>query len=308
MMGTHLNDQVAIVSGGGGTIGGAIARGLAAEGAKVVVLDYGGPATQIGAGTKSPADAIVAGISAAGGTAVAAYGNVADEQAVVRVVEETLLRWNRIDVIVHAAGIVDNRPLTEIPASAWDEMLAVHLKGGFLLAKHVIPAMRRQQYGRLIFVASEAAWGGFGVNFLPSYAAAKAGLLGLMMHCATTYYKDGITANAIWPRAASRLSAASVGATSLPADPEMGPEHNVPATLYLASREASWVNGAIFWLAPKQIRLVRRPEIEITLQWEGPWDIDRFFARFEPTFARAVPARPKVDKSGLINTLEQAQE
>jgi 3-oxoacyl-[acyl-carrier protein] reductase len=179
---------VALVTGGSGGIGSAICRRLAEAGAAVVV--------GYGRGERA-ARAVVRDIEAAGGRAVALGADMRDAAAPAELVDRSEDALGPVDVLVANAGISRPAPFHEVDAAAWDEMLAINLRGPFLLARRVVPGMRSRRFGRVLFMSSVAGFTGGIVG--PHYAASKAGLHGLTHHLASRTAPDGVTVNALAP-------------------------------------------------------------------------------------------------------------
>jgi 3-oxoacyl-[acyl-carrier protein] reductase len=183
-----LAGRLALVTGGSGGIGKAIAVGLAAEGLSVAV-SYGSRAR--------PAEELASQITAAGGKAAAFRADLRRAEAageLVTAVEDAL---GPVDVLVSNAGLGRAQPLEEVFAGDFDEMIAVNLRAPFLLAQRALPAMRARGFGRILFMSSIAAFTGGIVG--PHYAASKAGLHGLTHFLAARVASDGITVNALAP-------------------------------------------------------------------------------------------------------------
>ncbi len=185
---SSLRDRVALVTGGSGGIGAALCRALAAEGAAVAVHHGRG---------REAAERVVAGIEASGGRAVALGADLSAAEAPVRLADAAQEAIGPLDVVVANAGLGERRTLDEVTLEDWEATLAVNLRAPFLLAQHVVPGMRERGFGRLLFVSSVAAFTGGVIG--PHYAAAKAGLHGLVHFLASRLAADGITANAIAP-------------------------------------------------------------------------------------------------------------
>lgn len=183
-----LEDRIAFVTGGSRGIGRALAIALGRAGAHVAV----------GYREHRPeALEVVTELRRTGRRACAVGGDVSDEAAVVRMVEEARAALGEIDVLVANAGVAPVAGLDELDVATFDRTIAVNLRSAFLLARAVLPSMRRRRYGRLLFVSSTAAQVGGVVG--PHYAASKAGLLGLMHGYASRLAAEGVTANAIAP-------------------------------------------------------------------------------------------------------------
>lgn len=181
--GTLLRDRVALVVGGAGGIGAAIAQGFCGEGATVVVADR---------------DAVVArsmaeGMGADGSVAL----DVTDEDSVEAAVQEVLAAHGRIDVLVNSAGILTESPLTEMSLKLWQETLDVDLTGTFLVCRAVAGHMVARGEGRIINIASQL--GIKGGRGLTHYSAAKAGVIGLTKALALELAGHGVLVNAIAP-------------------------------------------------------------------------------------------------------------
>jgi 3-oxoacyl-[acyl-carrier protein] reductase len=177
-----LDGRIAIVTGAARGIGRAIALGLGAEGASVVVAD------RDGAGAEQAAGEI-------GGRAVKA--DVSNEADVARMAEETLAAYGRIDVLVANAGVATSAEVVDMPLAQWLETIAIDLTGVFLCARAVLPAMIGQGSGRIVAIGSQL--GLRGAPGLAHYSAAKAGVHGFVKALAREVAGHGITVNAIAP-------------------------------------------------------------------------------------------------------------
>ena len=199
-----LDGKVAIVTGAGGGLGKEHALLLAKEGASVVVNDLGGARDGTGSGT-SMADGVVEEIKAAGGSAVANYGSVTDDDAAAGMVKAALDNFGRIDILINNAGILRDRSFKNMTDAEWDAVIDVHLRGAYLATKHVWAQMLEQgEGGRIIMTSSTSGLiGNFGQT---NYGAAKAGLAGFMRVLALEGMKYGITVNVLAPGALSRMT------------------------------------------------------------------------------------------------------
>jgi 3-oxoacyl-[acyl-carrier protein] reductase len=178
-----LADRVALVVGGAGGIGAAIAEAFCAEGATVVIADRSGPA-----GEKA---------AAAVGAAGAVELDVTSAASVDAAVRRVLADHGRIDVLVNSAGILTEAPLVEMSLQQWQETLDVDLTGVFLTCRAVVPHMVRRGEGRVITIASQL--GIKGGRGLAHYAAAKAGVMALTRCAAMDAAEHGIRINAVAP-------------------------------------------------------------------------------------------------------------
>jgi 3-oxoacyl-[acyl-carrier protein] reductase len=184
MADTAFEGRVALVTGASGGIGRRIAEGLAAHGA-AVALHY--------ASNPDPANELAAALPRA-----AAFGaDLGDSRAPDRLVDDVEAALAPLDILVanHGAGRVAQ--LDEVDAAAFDAMLAINLRAPFLLARRVLPGMRKRGFGRLLFMSSVAGLTGGIIG--PHYASSKAGLHGLTHYLASRAARDGVTVNALAP-------------------------------------------------------------------------------------------------------------
>lgn len=181
-----FDGRTALVTGGAGGIGLAIARQLAEGGASVVLLDLERQALDVAAASLAEPRHHLA-------LAVDVTRPAGVEQAVATVLEAT----GRIDILVNSAGVALLERAGEISEAAWERTLAVNLTAPLLLAQAVAPAMRRQRHGRIINLASQASV--VALRRHAAYCASKAGLVGLTRVLALEWASDGITVNAISP-------------------------------------------------------------------------------------------------------------
>jgi 3-oxoacyl-[acyl-carrier protein] reductase len=180
--------RVALVTGASGGIGGAIARGLAADGIAVAV-GYGSGA--------EAAERVAAEIAEAGGRAVTVGADLRGAGAPAELVDAVERELGPVDILVANAGLSRIQALEDVSAEDFDEMLAVNLRAPFLLAQRTVPAMAERGFGRVLFVSSVAAFTGGIVG--PHYASSKAGLHGLTHFLAARLAGSGVTVNAIAP-------------------------------------------------------------------------------------------------------------
>ena len=184
--GRDFDGRTALVTGGAGGIGLAIARQLAEGGARVVLVDLERQALDVAAASLAePRHHLALAVDVTRPEGV--------EQAVATVLEAT----GRIDILVNSAGVALLEPAGEVSEAAWERTLAVNLTAPLLLAQAVAPAMRRQRHGRIINLASQASV--VALRRHAAYCASKAGLVGLTRVLALEWASDGITVNAISP-------------------------------------------------------------------------------------------------------------
>lgn len=225
-----FTDRVAIITGAGGGLGRSHALLLASLGAAVVVNDVGGSVDGSGA-SHSAADAVVAEIEAAGGTALADYSSVSEPEAARRIVANALEEFGRVDVVVNNAGILRDRTFVNLTEEEIHGVLDVHLRGAFYVTQPAFAHMKEHGYGRIILTSSGSGiMGNFGQS---NYAAAKMGLVGLMNVLALEGAKYGIKVNTIAPIAATRMTKGILGEIY----DYFRPELVSPAVAYLASED-----------------------------------------------------------------------
>jgi NAD(P)-dependent dehydrogenase (short-subunit alcohol dehydrogenase family) len=188
----RLEGKVAIVTGGARGIGFARAQRFAREGAKVVIADL----------LREEGQAAAAAILSAGGAALFVEVDVSVEDKVAGLVDDTFGQFDRINILVNNAGVLDprNTTVTDLRRDDWDRVLAVNLTGAFLCAKHVLPTMVEQKSGSIVVIASiDASTGYSKPHAQVAYAASKGGLLALTKSLAGSYGGSGIRCNAICP-------------------------------------------------------------------------------------------------------------
>jgi NAD(P)-dependent dehydrogenase (short-subunit alcohol dehydrogenase family) len=237
----RYDGRVAIVTGGARGIGLAHVQLLAAKGARVVVADLGG-AVGGGGSDSTPADQVVAEIRAAGGDAVACGGDVADDEGAAAIVQAALDAFGRIDALVNNAGIHVAADFVDQTAEQFERMLRVHVMGTVKVTQAAWPHLVASGSGRIVNTTSESILGF--VDGSTSYATAKGAVFALTRRLAVEGAPHGLHANAIAPRASTRMSAHLVD--DMRADPSvtdervdayldfMSPRHNAPAVGYLA--------------------------------------------------------------------------
>ena len=183
-----FSDKVAVITGGGRGIGRAIALKFAQEGAAVVVA----------ARTKSQIEAVAKEIRDAGGRSTAVPADVAEEKDCGRIIGAAEAQYGRVDILVNNAGEYGPvKPVEEIMPAEWDRVIAVHLRGAYLLTRLVLPGMYARASGVILNISSLSAKSAFGWG--SPYAAAKAGMLGLTRVSAAEAARKGVRVNAICP-------------------------------------------------------------------------------------------------------------
>ncbi|MET9885000.1 SDR family NAD(P)-dependent oxidoreductase [Streptomyces sp. NPDC006430] len=267
-MGNFLAGKVVAVTGAGRGIGRAVALAAAAEGAKVVVNDYG-VGIEGGEPTSEIAEAVVKEIVAAGGEAVAVADDISTMAGGQRIVDTALAQYGRIDGVVCVAGILRERMLFNMSEEEWDPVVATHLKGTFTVFRAASAVMRRQGSGTLIGFTSGNHQGSVAQA---NYSAAKGGIISLVRSAALGLAKYGVTANAVAPVARTRMSA------NVPMElKEIGEPEDVAALVtYLLSDRAVAVDGEritgqVYTIAGPKIAVWAQPRELRAGYAEGSW-------------------------------------
>ncbi|ARX87748.1 MULTISPECIES: SDR family oxidoreductase [Streptomyces] len=244
--------RVVIVTGAGRGLGRAHARAYAAEGAWVVVNDLG--AGLDGSGSSGdPAHGVVEEIRAAGGEAVAHYGDVATPDGAASLVTTALETYGRLDTLVNNAGFLRDRMLVNLEEDDWDAVVRVHLKGHFLPLRHAAAYWRTESKAgrapRACVINTSSGAGLSGSVGQGCYSAAKAGILGLTLVAAAELAAYGVRVNAIAPAARTRMTERTFADTmAAPVDggfDAMAPENVSPLVVWLGS-DAAGVTGRVF--------------------------------------------------------------
>lgn len=287
-----LDERVAVVTGAGRGIGASVARLLAKEGARVVVNDLGVTLDGTGGG-KGPAQGVVDEINASGGTAVVNGDDVADFRSAEAIVNQAIDMFGKLDVLVNVAGILRDRMVFNMSEEDWDAVIRVHLKGTFNTVRHASAYWRREPdvEGNRRIINFTSSSGLHGAPGQPNYAAAKMGIVGLTYSCANALRPYGVTANAISPGAATRMT------ESVPDDrrrsgsggaDERSPDNVAPAVAYLASTRSTWCTGQVISARGYGIGLYNVPEMIRQVVSSGPWDLETAATLIESTFRPAV--------------------
>jgi len=185
----RFENEVAIISGGADGLGKGIAWRIASEGGSVALFDVNEKMLQktVGEFRKS-------------GLTVESYGvDVSSESAVQKAIQEVEKKFGRVDIMVNSAGIVGptNTKITDYKVEDYDKIYAINLRGSFLMTKYAVKAMEKNNYGRILLIASIA--GKEGNPFMAGYSSMKAGVIGLVKGIGKEYAETGITVNGLAP-------------------------------------------------------------------------------------------------------------
>ncbi|MDP6455782.1 MAG: SDR family NAD(P)-dependent oxidoreductase [SAR202 cluster bacterium] len=288
-MGNRMEGRVVIVTGSGRGIGREVAHWMAADGASVVVNDLGGAVD--GEGTSdSPAEQTAQEIRDKGGSAVANFDSVADYESAGKIVQTAIDNFGRLDAVCHVAGILRDRMIFNMTEAEWDAVLQVHLYGAFNMVRQAVPHMINQGYGRLVLYSSGS---GLGSSGQANYSAAKEGMVGFVRSLAKELAPYGITANAVYPGGATRMTAtvpdssrqlraAAVAPTQqrtqgepIQGPPEASdPANNAPKAVYLCSEAASDITGQVIGTSGWQMTLYSPRHVTKSIHKNGRWTLD----------------------------------
>jgi NAD(P)-dependent dehydrogenase (short-subunit alcohol dehydrogenase family) len=287
---TDLSGKVAVVTGAAAGLGRAEALGLARLGATVVVNDIA---------AALDASDVIDEISALGSKAVAVAGDISERSTADELVA-TADGLGGLSIVVNNAGITRDRMLFNMSDEEWDLVIAVHLRGHFLLTRNAATYWRNKAkdaggsvYGRIVNTSSEA--GLVGPVGQANYGAAKAGIISLTSTAARALGRYGVSANAICPRARTAMTADVFGEV---ADIEEGeidplsPEHVVSLVQFLSSPAAARVNGQVFIVYGPSVTLVSAPTAEHKFDADGAaWEPAQLSSTLEGYFAGRDPEK-----------------
>ena len=301
-----LREKVAVVTGSGRGLGLAYARDLASAGAKVVVNDVEGDV----------AAAAVKSIRAAGGTAVAEVAAVGPADAAQAVVDRAVSEFGRLDVMVTNAGVIRDTVLWKMSDDDFDTVIGVHLRGTFTCARAAAVRMREQgQGGRIVCVGSPTGQRGtFGQT---NYAAAKAGIVGMVRTWAQELARAEITVNAVVPVAATGMTETVPFLEPYVQALERGeqlpefarkvlafgsPEDAAGLVTFLASDAAAGITGQAIGVGGDRVSLWSHPQQVVAAFADGGWTADAVAAAwpttlgpFTQTVGEQLPSPPPKD-------------
>lgn len=289
-----LEGRVAIITGAGRGIGREHALLFAAEGAKVVVNDVGGALD--GSSTESsPAEEVVAEITAMGGDAVANHDDIADWQGGARLVQSALDAFGELHVLVNNAGILRDRVLVNLSEDDWDSVINVHLKGHFVPTRHAAAYWREQAKAgktvRASIINTSSTSGLLGNVGQSNYGAAKAGIAAFTVIIAEELGRYGVRANAIAPAARTRMTESTPGLSDYvvkPADAAVfdvwDPANISPLVATLAMEDCD-STGQVYFVQGGTVRLFQNWTMTATLEQDDRWTVAQL-ATLLPTLVK----------------------
>jgi NAD(P)-dependent dehydrogenase (short-subunit alcohol dehydrogenase family) len=274
----ELEGRVAIVTGAGRGIGREHALLFAAEGAKVMVNDLGGNPDGTGADT-SPAQQVVDEITAAGGSAIANFDDVADWDGARRMIDQAVTTFGDLHILVNNAGILRDRMLVNMSAEEWDAVIRVHLRGHFCPTRWAAAYWREQsksgREGWRSVINTSSASGLFGNPGQTNYGAAKIGIATFSMIADSELARYGVRVNAIAPAAVTRLTSGVSPAVSDASTDEWSPiaaSNIAPFVAYLATEDCP-IHGRIFLVSGGTVHLFQPFAIIDAIEKDGLWSV-----------------------------------
>jgi len=286
-----LEGRVAIITGAGRGIGREHALLFAAEGARVVVNDLGGGLD--GSSTKdSPADEVVAEITAFGGEAVANHDNVTTWEGGERLLATALEAFGDLHVLVNNAGILRDRVLVNLSEEDWDSVINVHLKGHFIPTRHAAAYWReRAKSGETVkasIINTSSTSGLLGNIGQSNYGAAKAGIAAFTVIIAEELGRYGVRVNAIAPAARTRMTESTPGLSDhvvKPSDAAVfdvwDPANISPLVATLAMEDCA-ATGQVYFVQGGTVRLFKNWTMTSSLELNDRWSVAEL-ARQLPT-------------------------
>ncbi|UYP19502.1 3-oxoacyl-ACP reductase [Rhodococcus sp. Z13] len=293
--GVSLEGKVAVVTGAGAGLGRAEALALARAGASVVVNDL--------AGSDAVEDTL-ARIRDLGVEAEFVPGSVAERDTADAMVAAARGKLGGLDIVVNNAGITRDRMLPNMSDDEWDAVLAVHLRGHFLLCRNAAAHWRELSketggpvYGRIVNTSSEA--GLLGPPGQANYGAAKAGITALTLSAARGLERYGVRANVICPRARTSMTEAVFGEAPSDGIDPLSPDHVANLVAYLASPAADRINGQVFIVYGPMVALMAAPVVEQRFDAPSQWTPETLATELGGYFADRDPARTFSASSAL---------
>jgi NAD(P)-dependent dehydrogenase (short-subunit alcohol dehydrogenase family) len=270
-----LDGRVAICTGAARGVGAEVAKLMAQEGAKIVIVDPGVGGAGEG-GDQRPAQAMADEIKVEGGEAVANFGSVAKFDDCLGMVQQARDTFGRLDIVFNAAGILRDKMFHNMFPDDWQAVIDVHLTGHFNINRAAINLFREQNYGRMILVSSTS--GLLGNIGQTNYGSAKLGVVALARIIAMENAAKGITANVIAPSADTRMTRS----VPTPKDPAAAAAREerlrrsradaiAPLCVFLASEQGGYVNGQVFHQRAAELSLYGHMRPVRMVHHHGGW-------------------------------------
>jgi len=287
-VGNYLQGKSIVVTGAGSGIGRAVAIACAAEGASVVVADFG-----VGIAGEDPtsevADTVVKEITDAGGTAIAVADTVTSMEGGARMVQAAVDKFGKIDGVVCVAGILRERMFFNMAEDEFDPVVETHLKGHFTVMRAAAPYMKEQKSGAMIAFTSGAYAGSVAQA---NYSAAKGGIVSLARSVAAGMHRYGVTSNVVAPVARTRMS------MNVPTELDMGePEDVAPLVIFLLGDKAKHITGQVYTANGGKIAVWNQPVEVREMAKDGRWTPEEIEARIDGEVGQ--------EKMGLIERLDR---
>jgi len=295
----RCKDRVVVITGAGRGIGREYALEFARHGAKVVVNDFGGRGDGAGSGSSGPAQEVVAEVQALGSQAVANTDDVADWAGAKRLIDTAIATFGGLDVVVNNAGILRDKTLANMGEDDWDAVIRVHMKGTFAPSRHAAAYWReeskagRQRAARLINTSSSS-----GLYCNPgqaNYGAAKAGIAAMSVIAARELARYGVTVNAIYPTAMSRLTEdifavrrAEFTAGAAEGFDPLDAANIAPLVVWLGSVDADGITGRVFGARGGRITVAEGWHAGPRVEKQGRWNVDELGTLIPELVARAA--------------------
>jgi NAD(P)-dependent dehydrogenase (short-subunit alcohol dehydrogenase family) len=286
----ELENKVAVVTGAGGGIGREMALALAAEGASIVVNDIGVSLTGDG-GSKSPAEETCGLITQKGGQAITSNESVSSWESAQLIIKKAIDTYGKIDIVINNAGILRDTIFHKMEPSDWEDVINVHLNGGFYVSRAAAPYFREQNSGAYVHMTSTSGLiGNFGQA---NYSAAKLGIVGLSKSISLDMSRYNVRSNCIAPFAWSRMT------NSIPANTDaekerverlkkMTPETNAPLAVFLASAAAKEVTGQIFSARLNELFIYNQNRPIKSIHSDKGWTPQEIAQRAYPAFKSSM--------------------
>lgn len=287
----QLEGRVAIITGAGRGIGREHALLFASEGAKVVVNDLGGAADGSG-DDRTPAEQVVAEITAMGGEAIANADNVADWEGGQRLINSAIEAFGDLHILVNNAGILRDRVLINMTEGEWDAVINVHLKGHFVPTRFAASYWREQtKAGKTVkasVINTSSTSGLFSNPGQSNYGAAKSGIATFTEITAKELIRYGVRCNAIAPAARTRLTLATPGLGERIAEPtdaavfdEWDPANISPLVAWLGT-EGCTATGKTFYVQGGRVGIFQSWKIVDEVDKHDRWDVAELGPALEP--------------------------